>query len=70
MTMNLDIIQDKWPHLRSKIQDKWGKLTDDDLDQMDGGYDQLVEVLQAKYGYAHDRARHEVDTFFRELKTR
>lgn len=68
--MNVDIIQDKWPHLRSKIRDKWGKLSDDDLSQLDGGYDHLVDLLQAKYGYARDRAQYEVDKFFREMKER
>ncbi len=68
--MNVDIIQDRWEYLHGKIREKWNKLTDDDLDQIKGGYDQLVSLLQAKYGYARDRAQHEVDAFLKAMKVR
>ncbi len=44
-----------------------GKLTDDDLDVIDGRRDQLEGRLQAQYGYAKDRARSEVDHWLRQL---
>ena len=68
--MSVDIMQGQWQQLHGQIRKKWGKLTDDDLDQLEGGTDQLVGLLQAKYGYARDRAQHEVDAFLKAMKVR
>ncbi|HET7087726.1 MAG TPA: CsbD family protein [Anaerolineae bacterium] len=68
--MSVDIMEGQWQQLRGKIREKWSKLTDDDLGQLGGGYDQLVGLLQAKYGYARDRAQHEVDKFLKAMKAR
>lgn len=61
--MNWDIIQGKWHEMTGTIKEKWGKLTDDDLDVIDGQKDRLVGVLQKRYGYARDQAAKEVDSF-------
>jgi len=68
--MSVDIMQGQWQQLHGQIRKKWGMLTDDDLDQLEGGTDQLVGLLQAKYGYARDRAQHEVDAFLKAMKAR
>jgi uncharacterized protein YjbJ (UPF0337 family) len=68
--MSVNIMEGQWQQLRGKIREKWNKLTDDDLDQLTGGTDQLVSLLQAKYGYARDRAQHEVDAFLKATKAR
>ena len=65
--MNTDVIQGKWKQLRGKIKEKWGELTDDDLDRVEGRVDQLAGLLEEKYGYARDRAKREVDMLFREM---
>ena len=44
--MNWDIIQGKWKHMTGTIQEKWGELTNDDLDQINGNKDQLAGKLQ------------------------
>ena len=58
--MNNDILEGKWKQLRGSIQEQWGKLTDDDLAQEKGNYDQLIGKLQERYGYTRDRAEREV----------
>ncbi|ACY19107.1 CsbD family protein [Haliangium ochraceum] len=59
--MNSDIIEGKLKQMGGKIRDKWGKLTDDDVDHIGGKRDRLVGRLQERYGYAKDRAEREID---------
>lgn len=64
--MNNDMMQGSWKELKGKARQKWGQLTDSDLDQFQGKREELSGVLQRKYGYARDRADREVDQFFTE----
>ena len=59
---NQDVMEGQWKQMRGKVRQWWGKLTDDDLDQIAGKKDQLVGKLQERYGYSHDRAMREVDS--------
>ena len=61
--MNWDTVKGQWTQFKGKAKEKWGELTDDELDQIDGQKDQLVGKLQEKYGYAKDRAEREVEEF-------
>ena len=54
--MNWDTIKGQWKQFKGKVKEKWGDLTDDDLDIIDGKRDQLVGKLQERYGYAKDEA--------------
>jgi uncharacterized protein YjbJ (UPF0337 family) len=63
--MNWDRIEGNWKELRGKIKEKWGQLTDDDLEQAAGRRDQLVWTLQRRYGYERDRAERELDELTR-----
>ena len=61
--MNADILKGKWMQLKGSVKEQWGKLTDDDLDRVNGNAEQLIGVVQERYGYAKDRAQREVDDF-------
>ncbi|PWT96159.1 MAG: hypothetical protein C5B53_10155 [Candidatus Melainabacteria bacterium] len=63
--MNKDQLQGDWTHLKGKIKEKWGKLTDDDLKVIEGKRDQLSGKLQERYGYAKEKAEKELDEFCR-----
>lgn len=63
--MNTDILKGKWVQLKGNAKQKWGELTDDDLQAIDGKKDQLVGKLQEKYGYSKERAQQEADDFER-----
>jgi len=54
--MNWDRLQGNWRQFKGKVKEKWGKLTDDDLDTISGKRDQLVGKLQERYGIARDEA--------------
>ena len=55
-----DILQDNWRQLRGRVQEIWIRLTDDDLDMINGRTDQLIRKLQERYGYAHRHAEQQV----------
>jgi uncharacterized protein YjbJ (UPF0337 family) len=62
--MNRDTMEGNWKQFRGKIQEKWGKLTNDDLDEIDGRRDQLVGRLQELYGRERDELERDVDTIW------
>jgi len=59
--MNWDRIEGNWKQFKGKAKEKWGQLTDDELDQIAGRKDQLVGKIQERYGWAKDRAEQEVN---------
>jgi uncharacterized protein YjbJ (UPF0337 family) len=66
--MNWDTIKGQWTELKGKVREKWGKLTDSDLETIAGKKDQLIGMLQKRYGYEKDAAEREVDDFCRTCK--
>ena len=65
--MNSDILEGKWKQMKGSVQARWGKITDDEFDQIKGNRERLVGMLQEKYGHQKDRARKEVDDYFDTL---
>jgi uncharacterized protein YjbJ (UPF0337 family) len=53
---NSDRFEGNWKQFKGKVREKWGKLTDDDLDVIDGRREQLVGKLQERYGIVRDEA--------------
>jgi uncharacterized protein YjbJ (UPF0337 family) len=49
-------MQGNWKQLKGKAKENWGKLTNDDLEVINGKYDQLVGKLQERYGYTKEQA--------------
>ena len=66
--INQDILEGKWKQIRGKVKQQWGKLTDDELDQISGRADELAGLLQERYGYSVAKAQQEVDEFSRRLE--
>lgn len=64
--MNWDIIQGKWKQVKGSVKEKWGELTDDELDQIDGNKDKLAGKLQEKYGWSKEDADNKIDEYFRD----
>jgi uncharacterized protein YjbJ (UPF0337 family) len=59
--MNSDQMQGKWKQIKGSVKERWGKLTDDDIDVINGKHDQLVGKIQEKYGIAREAAQKQVD---------
>jgi len=61
--MNSDILKGKWTQMKGTMRSKWGKLTDDDIDTIQGDAERFIGLLQERYGYAREKAEHELNDF-------
>jgi len=65
--MNNDRMAGNWKQVKGKIKEQWGKLTDDEIDEMEGKAEILAGKLQERYGWERDRAQQEVRDFEKSL---
>src|SRR5262245_10679558 len=68
MAMDWNRIEGNWKQFKGSAKEKWGKLTDDDLNVIEGRREQLEGRLQQRYGFAKDQIHKDVDDWFRTLK--
>jgi len=61
--MNWDQLKGDWKSFTGQIREKWGDLTDDDLEVARGKRDQFEGLLQKKYGLAKEEAKRQIDEF-------
>ncbi len=66
--MNKDILQGNWKQLKGRVREKWGELTNDEVDQIQGKQEVLVGKIQEKYGYSKEKAEKEVNDFLAGIK--
>ncbi|MFO0945004.1 MAG: CsbD family protein [Planctomycetota bacterium] len=66
--MNWDQIEGNWKQFRGKLREQWGKLTDDDLDVVGGKKEQLLGMLQKRYGHAREKAEQELEEWRSRLR--
>jgi uncharacterized protein YjbJ (UPF0337 family) len=65
--MSWEAIAGNWRAMKGTVREQWGKLTDDDLDRIEGQRDQLLGTLQQRYGKARDVLDREVRDFERRV---
>ena len=65
--MDWNRVEGNWKQFKGKVQQQWGKLTDDDLDVIKGNQTQLAGRLQERYGYAKDEAQQQIDTWMKSV---
>jgi len=63
-----DQIVGKWKQVRGDVRTRWGKLTDDDLEQIAGEREKLAGKLQERYGIAKEDVNKEIDDWANKLK--
>lgn len=61
--MNWDTIEGNWKQMKGKVQEKWGKLTDDSFDVIGGKREQLAGKIQEAYGITKDEAEKQIVEF-------
>ena len=59
--MNWDRIAGNWKQMKGALKERWGKLTEDELDRMAGQRDQLVGKIQNSYGIGKDEAEKQLN---------
>ena len=65
--MDRNRIEGNWKQFKGRAKEKWGRLTDDDLDVINGRQEQLEGKIQDRYGFAEDQAKKDVEAWFRSL---
>jgi uncharacterized protein YjbJ (UPF0337 family) len=66
--MNKDIIEGKYKEMHGQMKEWWGKLTDDELQQAGGNAEQIVGLLQQKYGYTREAAEEEFNRRIKDVE--
>jgi uncharacterized protein YjbJ (UPF0337 family) len=61
--MNWDVIEGNWKQFKGHVKEKWGKLTDDNLDAIAGKREQLAGKLQETYGITKDQTEVQLKAF-------
>jgi uncharacterized protein YjbJ (UPF0337 family) len=66
--MDWNRIEGNWKQFKGQAKERWGRLTDDDLDVTNGRQDQLEGKIQERYGFAKDQAKKDVEDWFNSLR--
>ncbi len=64
--MNWDTIEGQWKEIKGKVREKWGRLTNDDIDVIAGNREKLEGTIQKVYGKTRDETKKEVDDWAKE----
>jgi uncharacterized protein YjbJ (UPF0337 family) len=64
ISMAWDRVEGNWKQFAGKVKEQWGKLTDDDITQINGKREQLEGKIQERYGWAKDEIKRDVDDWF------
>jgi uncharacterized protein YjbJ (UPF0337 family) len=59
--MNWDRIEGNWKQFAGRVKQKRGKLTDDEIARVNGSRDQLEGIIHARYGYAKEQVKKDID---------
>ena len=63
--MNWDEVGGKWSQVKGSIRQKWGNLTDDDLEYIAGSRDKFIGKLQERYGFGKEQAQKRADDWLK-----
>lgn len=61
--MSWNKVEGNWKQFKGMVKEKWGELTDDEIDQIAGKRDILIGKIQEKYGLAEDEAEKRIKEF-------
>lgn len=61
--MDFNITEGKWKEIKGKIRDKWGDLTEDEVEKSQGNIDQIVGKIQQRYGFEKQEAAKKFNEF-------
>ena len=66
--MNKDVLEGRWKQIRGEVKKQWGKLTDDEVDRIEGSTDKLAGSLQERYGFGKKEAKEKVADFMERME--
>jgi uncharacterized protein YjbJ (UPF0337 family) len=66
--MNSDQLKGNWHQIKGKVKAQWGELTGDDIDKIDGQYEQFIGTIQERYGKSREAAEKELTDYLKKFK--
>jgi len=63
--MDWNIVEGNWSHVKGRVKDYWGHLTDEDLDKIAGKRERLENKLQERYGLSKNFVQWDVDDWLK-----
>jgi len=67
--MNNEMLTGQWKQLKGKVKQQWGKLTDDEIDQIEGSWERLLGTIEKRYGIERAEAEKQVNEFLERAET-
>ena len=61
--MNPDILKGRWHQMKGDIRKRWGKLTDNDMLEIEGHLEKMIGKLQERYGFKREEAEKQINEF-------
>lgn len=61
------VIEGRWELVRKNIHTRWGRITDEDIDTINGDHTQFVQILQRRYGYDQREAEDQIQRFLKAI---
>jgi uncharacterized membrane protein YeaQ/YmgE (transglycosylase-associated protein family)/uncharacterized protein YjbJ (UPF0337 family) len=61
------VIEGKWDLVSSKIHTRWGKLTAQDIADINANHAQFIVALQGRYGFAKKEAEDQIQRYIRAV---
>lgn len=66
--MNKDILTGNWKQMKGLVKQQWGKLTDDDINRIEGSWERLVGAVQERYGIERQEAEAQIDEYLEKAQ--
>jgi uncharacterized protein YjbJ (UPF0337 family) len=67
--MNADVLKGRWNQVKGDVRSRWGKLTDDDMMQIQGDTEKLIGKLQERYGMKREQAERDLNEMLNQRRT-
>ena len=66
-TVTNTVIEGQWNQVRNKIHARWGKITEEDVDQISGNHNRFVDLIKERYGIAKGEAEDQLQRYSRAV---
>ncbi len=62
------MLKGKWKQLKGSVKERWGKMTEDEINQIEGSTEKLIGKVQERYVITREKAEEQVNEFLEENK--
>ena len=69
-TVTNAVLESRWDQIRGQIHTRWNKLTEEDIDKIDGKHDQFISVIQERYGCTKEQAEEQLQGYLNAITKR